>query len=81
MTPEAFIAEKQVLLPARYGLPIEVISSAYALEAVKMVRRDMNRLKHLADAICWEAQYLTTDASRLQKAMEEYHQFIIHLNK
>ena len=80
MTAEVYIAEKQVSLPGHWGT-IEVISSADALEAVKMVRRDMNHLKRLADAMYWAAQYLTTDASRLQKAMEEYHQFIIHLNE
>lgn len=69
------------MLPTRYGLPVEVISSADALEAVKMVRRDMNHLKRLADAMYWAVQNLGTDASRLQKAMEEYHQFSIHLNK
>lgn len=26
----------------------------------------------------YAAQYLTTDASMLHKAMDEYHQFIIH---
>lgn len=31
----------------------------------------------LADAMYHAAQYLTTDASRLRKAMDEYHQFII----
>lgn len=31
----------------------------------------------LADAMYYAAQYMTTDASRLRKAMYEYHQFII----
>lgn len=30
-----------------------------------------------ADAMYHAAQYLTTDASRLRRAMEDYHQFII----
>lgn len=75
MTAEGYIAEKQVSLPGHWGT-IEVISSADALEAVKMVRREMNHLKRLADAMYW-----ATDASRLHWAMEEYHQFIIHLNE
>lgn len=36
------------------------------------------KVVELADAMYHSAQYLTTDASRLHKAMEEYHQFIIH---
>jgi hypothetical protein len=36
------------------------------------------KIKKLADAMYNAAQYLTTDASRLHKAMGEYHQFVIH---
>ena len=36
------------------------------------------KLRKLTDAMYYAAQYLTTDASRLHKAMEEYHQFIIN---
>jgi hypothetical protein len=36
------------------------------------------KIKKLADAMYYAAQYLTTDASRLHKAMDEYHKFIIH---
>jgi hypothetical protein len=38
----------------------------------------LKEIKKLADAMYNAAQYLTTDASRLHKAMDEYHQFIIH---
>ena len=37
----------------------------------------LQKLKKLADAMYHAAQYLTTDASHLRKAMDEYHQFII----
>ena len=37
-----------------------------------------NRLKELADQMYQTAMYLSTDASRLRKAMEEYHRFIIY---
>lgn len=36
------------------------------------------KLRKLADAMYYAAQQLTTDASRLHKAMDEYHKFIIH---
>lgn len=36
------------------------------------------KLRKLADAMYYAANYLTTDASRMHKAMEEYHQFIIN---
>ena len=38
----------------------------------------LEKLKKLADKMYYAAMYLTTDASRLHKAMDEYHQFIIH---
>lgn len=38
----------------------------------------LEKLNKLADAMYYAAQYLTTDASRLHKAMDEYHQFIIN---
>lgn len=41
-------------------------------------KEKLKEIKKLADAIYYAAQYLTTDASRLHKAMDEYHQFIIH---
>jgi len=36
------------------------------------------KIKKLADAMYRAAQYLTTDASRLHKAMDEYHKFIAY---
>ena len=43
-----------------------------------MLESKQKKLKKLADAMYYAAQQMTTDASRLHKAMEEYHQFIIH---
>ena len=39
---------------------------------------DKEKLRKLADAMYYAAQQLTTDASRLHKAMEDYHQFIVN---
>lgn len=41
------------------------------------VNPKIEKLKKLADAMYNAAQNMTTDASRLRKAMEEYHQFVI----
>ena len=41
-------------------------------------KEKLEKVVKLADAMYHAAQYLTTDASRLHKAMEEYHQFIIN---
>jgi t-SNARE complex subunit (syntaxin) len=41
------------------------------------VEPKQQKLKKLADAMYHAAQYLTTDASHLRKAMEEYHLFVI----
>lgn len=40
-------------------------------------KEKLDRMKKLADAMYTTAQYLTTDASGLRKAMDEYHRFII----
>lgn len=45
---------------------------------MKEIDPKLSKLKRLADAMYTAAQLLTTDASRLRKAMEEYHQFIIN---
>lgn len=41
-------------------------------------KEKLEKLKKLADAMYYAAQHLTTDASRLHKAMDEYHKFFIH---
>ena len=41
------------------------------------VEPKLQKLKKLADGMYRAAQYLTTDASHLRKAMDEYHQFVI----
>lgn len=41
-------------------------------------KEKLEKAVKLADGMYYAAQYLTTDASRLHKAMEEYHQFIIN---
>lgn len=45
---------------------------------MKETEPNLQKLKKLADAMYHAAQYLTTDASQLRKAMNEYHQFVIH---
>ncbi len=42
------------------------------------MRDKLSKLKELADNMYYAAQYLTTDASRLHKAMEDYRQHIIN---
>lgn len=44
---------------------------------MKETEPKLQKLRKLADGMYRAAQYLTTDASHLRKAMEEYHQFII----
>jgi len=38
----------------------------------------IKNLIRLADAMYYAAQHMTTDASQLHKAMEDYHQFVIN---
>lgn len=41
-------------------------------------KEKLEKLMKLADTMYYAAQNLTTDASRLHKAMDEYHKFIIY---
>lgn len=41
-------------------------------------KEKLEKIKKLADNMYTAAQYLSTDASQLHKAMEEYHKFIIY---
>lgn len=63
-----------------HPIPIKAIEE-YLSVGVMFADKKLKQLQRLADAMYSAAQYLTTDASRLHKAMEEYRQFIIHLNK
>lgn len=44
----------------------------------KEMQEKLTKLKQLADAMYESAQNLTTDASRLHKAMQDYRQFVIY---
>ena len=56
-----------------------VTSFRHGIEnALDEIEPKQKKLVKLADAMYYAAQQMTTDASRLHKAMEEYHQFIIH---
>jgi hypothetical protein len=44
---------------------------------MKETEPKLQKLKKLADDMYHAAQYLTTDASHLRKAMDEYQQFVI----
>ena len=44
----------------------------------EQAEKDYAKLKELADNMYSAAQYLTTDASQLHKAMEEYHKFVCY---
>ena len=41
-------------------------------------KEKLEKLKKLTDAMYYAAQHLTTDASRLHKAMDDYHRFIVY---
>lgn len=47
-------------------------------EGYEQAEKDYTKLKELADNMYSAAQYLTTDASRLRKAMEEYYNYIVY---
>ena len=54
------------------------ISGLKELKQSDMIDKEkQQQMKELADGMYYAAQYMTTDASKLRKAMERYHQFII----
>jgi regulator of sirC expression with transglutaminase-like and TPR domain len=65
-----------------FGFNEQTHLESYCLEKkrdcqIEYIRKDIvEELKKRADAMYSSAQYLTTDASRLGKAMEEYWHFI-----
>lgn len=57
---------------------IEVAEDHAYLAGAEAMREKLSKLKKLADKMYYAAQYLTTDASKLHKAMEEYRQYVIN---
>ena len=56
----------------------EWLTPEQALRAVEMSEEKLKKAVELADAMYDAAFNLTTDASQLHKAMDDYHHFIIH---
>ena len=58
----------------------EIVGWSYlkGVRGLKMKGAYSSNSRKLADAMYDAAQSLTTDASCLRKAMEEYHQFVIN---
>ena len=46
--------------------------------ADRTIIEKLNKLKQLADVMYESAQMMSTDASRLHKAMQDYRQFVIY---
>lgn len=60
---------------------IERCYRAGAKWGYEQAQKEYAELIRLADAMYQSAQYLTTDASRLHKAMEAYYQYKINRHK
>lgn len=54
----------------------EMLNQAF-LKSQKL-RKKLSKLRELAGNMYHAAQYLTTDASKLHKTMEEYRQYVIN---
>ena len=82
MTPSGEILDNDKALD-NFRINIQSYSANTGFrEGYEQAEKDYAKLKELADNMYSAAQYLTTDASRLHKAMEEYHKFVCYeLNK
>lgn len=66
---------------SEHPIPKEAVKEYLEVGAafqMKETEPKLQKLKKLADGMYHAAIYLTTDASHLRKAMDEYHQFIIN---
>ena len=57
---------------------VKEVARHFAEWQEQQAEKDYAKLKELADNMYSAAQYLTTDASQLHKAMEEYHKFVCY---
>lgn len=57
---------------------LEVAEDHAYFAGSEAMREKLSKLEELADKMYHAAQYLTTDASRLHNAMEEYRQYVIN---
>lgn len=57
---------------------IEVAEDHAFLAGQEAMREKLSKLRELADKMYYAAQYLTTDASKLRKAMCDYWHYIVY---
>lgn len=48
------------------------------LEGQKVIKEKLTKLEEMADKMYYAAQYLTTDASKLRKAMRDYWHYVVY---
>lgn len=48
------------------------------LEGQKVIKEKLTKLEEMADKMYYAAQYLTTDASKLRKAMHDYWHYVVY---
>lgn len=57
---------------------IEVAEDHAYLAGQEAMMEKLSKLKELADKMYYAAQYLTTDASKLRKAMHDYWHYVVY---
>lgn len=55
----------------------EMLNQAF-LEGQKVIKEKLTKLEEMADKMYYAAQYLTTDASKLRKAMRDYWYYVVY---
>ena len=55
----------------------EKLNQAF-LAGQKVMREKLTKLEEMADKMYYAAQYLTTDASKLRKAMHDYWRYVVY---
>lgn len=70
--------EKAKEIAKRFGKETKIFAFAAAISMGNWKDEKLKKLKSLADNMYYHMQNLSTDLTPLRKAMEDYHNFIIH---
>lgn len=55
----------------------EMLNQAF-LKGQETMKEKLTKLEEMADKMYYAAQYLTTDASKLRKAMRDYWRYVVY---
>ena len=70
--------EKAKEIARGYGKEAAIFAFSAAISMAQWKNMKLDKMRRLADEMYFRMQTLSTDLRPLRKAMEDYHDFIIH---